>query len=260
MHTRQILIRIGVLVVLSALAASLVSAQPVARQAVQQPGATAEVQVTTAVAGFYQEPYHYMVKFVCGRQGDVALDASVRPGDYATAINIHNFTDYRVKVYRKPALHYTPYSAAPPPYAVTGIWVRPGRVLEIDCLDIYTLTGRTVGTFVKGMMHLSMQEELRVAAVYTVGAGEAVPSIDVEHFTAADYSPLGCGTNAGCAAGDYCSKKEGDCGGTGTCEERPAVCPDVWDPVCGCNGVSYGNACEAASAGVNVEHTGECEV
>ena len=88
--------------------------------------------------------------------------------------------------------------------------------------------------------------------------------------------PAGCETNADCeiepaldAAGNtsetaplpglYCEKRTGDCDGIGHCVERPRACPLVWDPVCGCDGRTYGNACVAAHHGVNVDYQGECE-
>ena len=35
-------------------------------------------------------------------------------------------------------------------------------------------------------------------------------------------------------------------------------CPDVWDPVCGVNGVTYGNGCEAQVQGWPVDYEGPC--
>ena len=62
----------------------------------------------------------------------------------------------------------------------------------------------------------------------------------------------GCTDNSQCAGADYCAKDYGDCGGVGSCEAKPELCPAIYDPVCGCDGMSYSNACAAASAGVNV--------
>ena len=70
-----------------------------------------------------------------------------------------------------------------------------------------------------------------------------------------------CMTNDDCGAGatEYCAKEPGDCDGAGTCETRPQGCIDQWDPVCGCDGITYSNDCFAEAAGVNIDHEGECE-
>ncbi|MET0790132.1 MAG: Kazal-type serine protease inhibitor domain-containing protein [Polyangiaceae bacterium] len=65
-----------------------------------------------------------------------------------------------------------------------------------------------------------------------------------------------------CAKEEYCVFPNPDCGAAdqlGTCQRKPQACTTIYDPVCGCNGKDFGNACEAASAGFGVLHTGKCE-
>ncbi|RPI42318.1 MAG: hypothetical protein EHM59_18130, partial [Betaproteobacteria bacterium] len=65
-----------------------------------------------------------------------------------------------------------------------------------------------------------------------------------------------CGGLAGlaCAADEYCNFPiSAQCGAadqTGTCEASPQACDAIFDPVCGCDGQVYGNACAAQQAGV----------
>ena len=73
-----------------------------------------------------------------------------------------------------------------------------------------------------------------------------------------------CGGIAGIQCEDpatFCQFPDGTCGEgdiMGHCTPRPGGCPDVWDPVCGCNRQTYSNECDAAAAGVSIAHRGEC--
>lgn len=77
--------------------------------------------------------------------------------------------------------------------------------------------------------------------------------------------PQRCGGFAGRKCSEeqqYCDfGSTGQCGvadGQGVCKTKPEFCPEIFKPVCGCDGKTYGNACEAARAGASVKHEGKC--
>lgn len=73
----------------------------------------------------------------------------------------------------------------------------------------------------------------------------------------ADAGPVD-GCLESCAEPAFCDFGGGRCHGPARCAPRPGGCPDVVDPVCGCDRNTYGNACEAHAAGVSVASDGEC--
>ena len=85
-------------------------------------------------------------------------------------------------------------------------------------------------------------------------AAQDLQSVDY----AGSCPPPACTSNAECSATSYCAKATGDCPGTGTCQTRPPLCSGAWNPVCGCNGKTYANACKAAAVGVTIAKLGTC--
>jgi hypothetical protein len=91
----------------------------------------------------------------------------------------------------------------------------------------------------------------------TVGAASCV-IIDRDDDDGDPGSGLPCGgfVGATCDDDEFCDLPSDTCGLAdegGTCRARPLVCPAIYQPVRGCDGVMYGNTCEAHAEGVDVQ-------
>lgn len=128
-----------------------------------------------AVASAQQQEFQYVVKFVCGK-GDGQV---VAPGNYFTAINVHNPTTAAV-TFRKKIAVALPSEKAGPISPIFRATLKPDEALEIDCPDILK-HAHSDASFLKGFVVIKTNRRLDIVAVYTAaGSTGAVETMFLE--------------------------------------------------------------------------------
>ena len=139
--------------------------------------------------------YVYAVKFVCGTQPECDCHCGpVRPGRYATEVNLLNPSSKEVSVLKRfvpVVLAGAPLGREPRsvgPRAEDKIVLPPHSATMDDCCRIHELlfgaTGGAASTLNIGYLEITASAELVVTAVYTVsGLDAGGVSIDVQQVT-----------------------------------------------------------------------------
>lgn len=134
----------------------------------------------------------------------------------------------------------------------------PGDVHRPGSSGTDTFTWKTTGKSGKHTIKLILQ---RPWAELSPPADTFTVTLDIA--ASAPASKM-CGGFAGiqCGATEFCSyTKVAACGAgdmSGTCQPLPDLCPMVVMPVCGCDGKTYNNYCEANRGHVSVASDGPC--
>lgn len=95
---------------------------------------------------------------------------------------------------------------------------------------------------------------------YSNECAAATVGVSVASDGACEDAPVACRDNGDCAEDEFCRKRVGSCDADGRCAPRPEVCPLHSDPVCGCDGGTWANRCEAFAAGVSLASHGACRL
>lgn len=129
--------------------------------------------------------------------------------------------------------------------------------------------GKQVETIINYNETLSISTESALESIFTINNDGSV-SIDAatillpsDPLTSIDpvINPCSSDNPSICGEALYCDFIDLSCGkpgGFGVCRNFAEICIEIYSPVCGCDGKTYGNYCEAQGAGISISKQSEC--
>ena len=146
--------------------------------------------------------WNYSVKFVCGLQrplsptgGPILGEPPVKPGNYATEINIHNYTYREIKVRKKllvlvekgVVVGREPDIVRPNPERFASVVLTPDSATLDDCNALWRMAGEDPNApnppITIGYLVILSPVDLDVDAVYTAEVGQQVAGANFEQPT-----------------------------------------------------------------------------
>jgi len=142
----------------------------------------------------------------------------------------------------------------------TGVCVMPDTPCDEMWNPVCGCDGNTYGNTCKAheaMVSVKVPGECDSGLPSNVDMIENQDEVSCEVGTAAESRNTACGTD------EFCQLADGVCNDlsnvqSGTCAKKPEMCTFDMKPVCGCDGLTYSNACAAETSGVSISSTGEC--
>ncbi len=106
------------------------------------------------------------------------------------------------------------------------------------------------------------QEPISVRCCIACGDGICEKEFESRYNCPEDCKEeITCISDVDCSESQFCQFP--DCsakrGAIGICVEEPEFCPEIYSPVCGCDGKTYSNDCMRQAARVSKKHNGQCE-